>query len=195
MKLVVIVKRGDVVDSQLHAKTSGVDDEECPDSVVLNRQQKGCDASALIGNRAFLAKFFIVPIRRILREEVVNDTHDEQGDTGNHHGEPPPEELIHTETEHSSKDERHNHLGDTPTEIPPARRSRIRCANAIRRKHHRSVILRNDERRTNRTDCQPEQQKCLITSRKPDTHHRNRTEDEEPRIRLPRTDFVTQRPD
>ena len=103
-----------------------------------------------------VTKLLVVTIGCILGKEVIRETRDKQGNSRNNHCQPPSEEFVHTEAENSRKDERHYHLRNTAAEVPPTCRGRVRCTDTIGGEHRRCMILRDDERGTDGTDCQSE---------------------------------------
>ena len=134
--MVVIVEGGDVVDGEFYPETGSVNDEECPDAIVFNRQHERLHTFAFCGFEVTsVTELFIVPIGCVLGKEVIRETRDKQSDPGNNHCQSPSEEFVYTETEHGGKDEGHHHLRDTAAEVPPACRCRIRCPDTVRGEH------------------------------------------------------------
>lgn len=80
-----------------------------------------------------------------------------------HHRPAPAEGLAVAHRDENAEDQRHHHLRHTAAEIAPAGRGRVGRAHAVRREHHRRVVLRDDERGADGADAETEQQEALVT--------------------------------
>ena len=77
---------------------------------------------------------------------------------------------------------------------PPGRRGVCR-PHHVGSEHHRGVVLRDDEGRSNDADAQAEQEEGLVAVGQSNGHDRNRPDDQQPRVRPPRPGAVAQPPE
>ena len=192
---VVEVERGDVVHGQLDAEARAVDQEQRPHAVVLDGGDEG--VLALFPGGAGLVRKRLVPLlqRRVLRQPPVGHAHEEQGHAGHDHRQSPPQELARSQSDHDRQDQGHGHLRHAAAQVAPPGRRRVRRPNHVGGEHHRRVVLRDDEGRSNDADAQPEQEEGLVAVGQSDGHDRNRPDDQQPRVRPPRPDAIAQPPD
>ena len=69
-----------------------------------------------------------------------------------------PHQALAPRATKAGEQQRHHHLRDAAAQVAPTGGRGIRGSDNVRREHHRGVVLRDDEGRSDGADRQPEKQ-------------------------------------